>query len=81
MSSVRRQLVPYRRNSLARRRSAISSLMPLLLLAGAALLIYFLFRKKVAPIANYKNKEEWTVKYNEDGLPVSITIHRDARQT
>ena len=77
---MRRQLAPYRRNSPAKR-STLSSLMPLLLLVGAALLIYFLFRKKAAPIASYLNKEEWEISYNEDGLPVKVTIHRDARQS
>lgn len=26
----------------------------------------------------YSNKEEWDISYNEDGLPVKVTIHRKA---
>ena len=53
----------------------------ILVIAGLALLIWFLMKRKSVPIANYLNKEEWSIKYNEDGLPTSVTIHRDARQT
>lgn len=30
---------------------------------------------------NYTNKEEWDVEWNEDGMPVKITVHRDAHRS
>jgi len=29
----------------------------------------------------YRNAETWEIKWNEDGLPSKVTIHRDATQT
>lgn len=29
----------------------------------------------------YRNTEVWDLEYNEDGLPIKITVHRDAQQT
>ena len=31
-------------------------------------------------IAHYKNKEVWDIEWNSDGLPVRVTITRDAIQ-
>lgn len=43
------------------------------------LLIWFLMKKNSAQAAGqYLNEEKWDVKYSEDGLPTSITIHRNA---
>lgn len=30
---------------------------------------------------HYTNKEKWSIKWNEDGLPSEVIIERDARQT
>ncbi len=37
-------------------------------------------RKGVAAPSQYSNLEQWSVQYNEDGLPTVIEIHRDAKQ-
>jgi len=29
----------------------------------------------------YQNSETWDIKWNSDGLPEKVTIHRDARQS
>ena len=29
----------------------------------------------------YRNTETWDIKWNTDGLPEKVTIHRDARQS
>jgi len=29
----------------------------------------------------YRNKEKWSIKWSEDGLPVEVTIERDAVQS
>lgn len=43
------------------------------------LLVWYLMKKK--PVAaTYQNLETWDIKYSVDGLPTTITIHRDAKQ-
>lgn len=68
---------------------ALTKSNPLANISGATLLIgvvlvgllvwYLLKHKPVA--ASYTNLEKWNVKYNLDGLPVEIEIHRDAKKT
>jgi len=36
---------------------------------------------QLRPTRRYLNKEIWSIKWNEDGLPTSVTIERDATQT
>jgi len=44
-----------------------------------ALIIWLLLKNRQTPIAGeYKNLEEWSVTYNEDGLPIKISINRKA---
>ncbi len=39
-----------------------------------ALLLYLLLKKKT----QYNNAETWEIKWNEEGLPETVTVHRDA---
>ena len=45
------------------------------------LLIWYLMKKNSQPAGQYLNEEKWDVKYSEDGLPTSITIHRNATRS
>lgn len=45
------------------------------------LLIYLVVKRNQSaqqPNGQYLNEEKWDVAYNDDGLPTSITIHRNA---
>jgi len=42
---------------------------------------YLLKRKEAQPAGQYLNEEKWDVQYNVDGLPTSITIHRNATRS
>ena len=54
----------------------------ILLIAGVALFIYILLKRKApAPVASYQNAETWSIKYNDDGLPTEIIVRRDAKQS
>ena len=47
-----------------------------------ALIIWLLLKNKQTPIiGNYSNKEEWSISYDNDGLPTRIVISRDARKS
>ena len=70
---MRRSLVKYSHNP-----PAISGQV-LIGIALIALIIYLLIKKNQGSITGqYSNKEEWDVQYNEDGLPIKISIHREA---
>jgi len=36
---------------------------------------------KLSPARRYQNAETWDIKWNADGLPSQVTIHRDATQS
>ncbi len=61
---------------------------PTTLVLGAAALIALLVwlwrRSKISALppvapAGYINSEVWSIEYNSDGLPSSLTIHRNAK--
>ena len=45
------------------------------------LLIWYLMKRKAQPAGQYLNEEKWDISYNVDGLPTTVTIHRDARRS
>ena len=46
-----------------------------------ALVIWLLLKNRQGSnTGQYKNFESWDVQYNADGLPIKISIHRDARR-
>ena len=50
-------------------------------LVALGLLIYFLARRQPSAISgNYSNEERWDIKYSDEGLPLQIVIHRDAKR-
>ena len=57
----------------------------ILAIAGIAILVILLQQKSKSATAGtagqYKNLEEWSISYNEDGLPVKIVVHRNASRT
>lgn len=78
---TRSRAVSHRYTAIQRSRGIQVSATTILLVAGVALLIWFLVKEKVpTPVASYQNAETWSIKYNDDGLPTEITVHRDARQ-
>ena len=46
-------------------------------LAIVGLIVYLLLKNK--PASTYKNAETWDITWSSEGLPTSVTIHRDAR--
>ena len=68
-----------RSRAVARSNRGISTTM-ILLIAGVALVLYLILKNKPAPAQQYLNKEEWDIQWSPDGLPLKVTIHRDARQ-
>lgn len=77
-----RALTRYRRNLPANRMSGTTLI---LLAAAIGLVIWFLLKNKGSisqgSIGQYQNKEEWNVSYDKDGLPVKISITRNATRT
>jgi len=59
-----------------------------LLITGVAGAVYVISRNGSSPKAlpaatakHYKNKKEWEITYNKDGLPIKIVKHVDAEIT
>ena len=46
----------------------------LVMIIVVALILYFLLKKKT----QYNNAETWDIKWNEEGLPETVTVHRNA---
>ena len=77
MKVMRRALAPYRRNPPARQQSygwVIG-------LALIGLILWLVMRQpRLGNVGQVRNKEEWEVTYNPDGLPTRIVIHREVKQ-
>ena len=76
-----RALTRYRRNLPAR---GMSGTTLILIAAAIGLVIWFILKKQgisQGGIGQYSNEEKWNIKYDRDGLPTEITIHRQATRT
>ncbi len=70
-----RALTKYRGTGLSNQTTIIIGLIV------AGIIVYLLLKNRPAQASSqYSNAETWDVLWNEDGLPVKVTIHRDARQ-
>ncbi len=57
----------------------MSGMSMLFLAVAAAFVIWMLVKNRASASGQtYSNEESWDVKYNSDGLPVKIVIHRNA---
>jgi len=79
-----KEMVRYKSKVPVKYNPTISSTTLLLGLAVVGLLVWFLLKGRTGaqvPAGNYSNLESWDVQWSDDGLPLKITIHRDAKRS
>ena len=48
-------------------------------LALVGLIVWLVMRNRGASIGQYRNTKSWEITYNEDGMPIKIVKHVNAR--
>ncbi len=65
----------------AKRKASSMSIGTIITIIVIGLVIYFVFKNRAGSTAGeYKNLETWDISYDKDGLPIRISIKRDAKR-